>query len=160
MCVGCLSEGGCVLLGISNGRICESTQTLRLIRLKVHLWLRWKWCCQNHLRAGPRVYAVQRWNVYKRRMRLTGHVRPKTIFNSCPRQPEASSRLHLLKIFISTPKQSASIWTIFVSCMSYLLRISSSGKSSRKHIAVVFGGRGEKRLRSSVTHLRNTWRAG
>ena len=87
---------------------------------------------------------------------LTGHVRSKTIFNSCPRQPDASSRLHFSKTLTSTPKQSASICTILVSCMSYLRRMSSSGKSSRKHIAVVLGGRGEKRLRSSVTHLRKT----
>jgi hypothetical protein len=90
------------------------------------------------------------------RMELTGHVRSKTILNSCPRQPEASSRLHLSKTLPSTPKQSASIRTILVSCMSYLRRISSSGKSNRKHIAVVFRGRGENRLRSSAIHLLKT----
>jgi len=94
------------------------------------------------------------------RIILTEHVLCSTSFNSCPRQPVASSRLHFSKVWTSSPKQFASRRVMRVSWMSYLRSTSSSGNKRWKQTRVVLGGRGENRLRSSSTHLWKMRRAG
>lgn len=91
---------------------------------------------------------------------LTMHDLSRTSASSSPRHPDVSSCCQPSNLLMSRPKLFARSVVMRGSWMSYLRAMSSSGKSSRRQIAVVPSGSGANWECRRATQSLNLSRAG